>query len=141
MDAPGLYHRSSSGTGSEEFLTEGVAAFGLSQDGKLLTYFTSNRETGDDTYILPMTGDRTPTPFLKTKFHEYENQLSPDGKWMTYVSEESGRPEVFVESFPRSDQRVQISTPVSRTRCFPCIASCCIRRTAMHQRAMASDSW
>jgi hypothetical protein len=50
---------------------------------------------------LPLEGDRKPEPFVASEFHEAQGRLSPDGKWMAYTSNESGRFEVFVEPFPR----------------------------------------
>jgi protease II len=55
-----------------------------------------------DLWVLPMTGDRTPRPFLQTEFSEYQAQFSRDGKWIAYVSEESGTPEVYVLPFQQN---------------------------------------
>jgi len=51
--------------------------------------------------VLPMQGDRKPVPFLQTEFGETMGQISPDGRWMAYTSNESGQQEVYVQSFPR----------------------------------------
>jgi eukaryotic-like serine/threonine-protein kinase len=53
-----------------------------------------------DLWLLPMFGDRRPVPFLQTPFNEKQGQVSPDGRWMAYASDESGAWEVYVESFP-----------------------------------------
>ena len=71
---------------------------------------TSGPNTLGDLWVLPLTGERKPLPFLRNKFQEAENQLSPDGKWMTYDSSESGRYEVYVQAFPSTVERWQIST-------------------------------
>jgi len=55
-------------------------------------------------------GDRKPYPYLQTAADEYSGQFSPDGRWMAYVSDESGRPEVWVQSIPPSGAKWQIST-------------------------------
>src|SRR5205085_7243817 len=62
-----------------------------------------------DVWLLPRSVDRTPVPVLQTAADEYQAQLSPDMRWIAYVSNESGRPEVYVQSFPGSDMKAQIS--------------------------------
>jgi hypothetical protein len=52
-----------------------------------------------DLWVLPMTGDRKPWVFLRTPFVEVGGQFSPDGKWVAYQSNETGRDEVFVRPF------------------------------------------
>ncbi len=56
-------------------------------------------ETETDLWIVPMSGDRTPSVFLKTQFREVWGAFSPDGQWVAYVSNESGQPEVYVRRF------------------------------------------
>ncbi len=56
-----------------------------------------------------MSGDRKPYPVLKAAFAQDHARLSPDGRWIAYVSQESGRREVFVQSFPPSGGKWQIS--------------------------------
>ena len=55
-------------------------------------------------------GERKPFPFLQTQFNETQAQFSPDGRWVAYVSDESGQPEVYVQSFAGSPERRRIST-------------------------------
>jgi hypothetical protein len=55
-------------------------------------------------------GDRTPRPFIKTPFLERAPVVSPDGKWLAYQSNESGRFEIYVVAFPQGDRKRQIST-------------------------------
>lgn len=57
-----------------------------------------------------MTGERKPFAFLQTEFNETHSQFSPDGRWVAYVSDESGRPEVYVQSFAPSGGKWQVST-------------------------------
>ena len=57
-----------------------------------------------------MFGDRKPFPFLQTEFNETQAQLSPDGRWVAYNSDESGKSEVYVRPFPAGDGKWQIST-------------------------------
>ncbi len=71
---------------------------------------TSPTRTGWDLFVLPLGGGRTPRPFLQTKFNEVNAQFSPDGRWVAYESDESGRLEVFVRPFPGPGGKWQIST-------------------------------
>ena len=50
--------------------------------------------------MLPLDGDRTPRAYLNTRFNEWGASLSNDGRWMAYRSNESGRFEAYVQSFP-----------------------------------------
>ena len=62
-------------------------------------YFALDPQSGGDLWILPLAGDRTPSVFLKTPFREVYGAFSPDGHWVAYHSNESGRPEVYVRAF------------------------------------------
>ena len=62
-----------------------------------------------------MDGDQTPVPFLVTPFSERAGAFSPDGRWLAYVSDESGRDEVYVRPYPPDpSQEVTISTDGGR---------------------------
>jgi eukaryotic-like serine/threonine-protein kinase len=67
-------------------------------------------ETGEDLMLLPLFGDRKPQPFLNTQFNESDARFSPSGKWVAYVSNESGRNEVYVRALKGSGEKWQIST-------------------------------
>src|ERR1043166_4049107 len=62
-----------------------------------------------DLWILPLAGDRKPRPFLATPFAETLARFSPSGRWVAYVSSESGRSEVYVVSFPAGAGKRQVS--------------------------------
>jgi Tol biopolymer transport system component len=81
-----------------------------SANGQFLIYEDQNPGTGSDLWLLPMTGERRPSAFLRTRFNEWNARLSQDGRWVAYVSDESGRPEVYVCNFGNSSERWQIST-------------------------------
>jgi Tol biopolymer transport system component len=82
----------------------------FSPDGSLLVFQELHPETGYDIWTLPMTKGAKPSPLLRTKFNEFQPKLSPpDGRWMAYVSDESGRDELWVRAFPSMDQKTQIS--------------------------------
>ena len=62
-----------------------------------------------DIWLLSM-ADRKPIPYLQTDFNELHGQVSPDGQWLAYTSDESGTWEVYVQSFPVLGHRRTIST-------------------------------
>ena len=97
-----LYMKAVDGVGSEELLLESAQEkdpSGWSRDGRFLLYQSSDPQGSLDIWVLPMEGDRKPFPFLKTNFDERRGQFSPDGRWVAYYSNESGRYEVYVRPF------------------------------------------
>jgi len=74
------------------------------------TTFGTEPDVTSDLWLLPLLGEREAFPFLKTGFHESQGQSSPDGRWLAYASNESGRPEVYFPSFPDAGVGVQVST-------------------------------
>ncbi len=106
-----LYRKAANGTGSEQALMvskDVKIPTSWSPDGQFLLYTTFLNN--NDLMILPLTGDRKPLPFLSTPFTEQQGIFSPDGKWVAYQSNESGRFEVFVRPFPVSGGQWQVST-------------------------------
>jgi dipeptidyl aminopeptidase/acylaminoacyl peptidase len=81
-----------------------------SADGKFILYTSTGGPTASDLFVLPLSGDRKPIPFVNTQFTETPGQFSPDGKWVAYVSNESGRNEVYVAPFPGPGGKRQVST-------------------------------
>ena len=59
--------------------------------------------------MLPLAGDRKPYPYLQTGFNSANAQLSPDGRWVAYASNESGRYEIYVQGFPTPGGKAQLS--------------------------------
>ncbi len=96
-----------------------------SPDGRLLAFTEVNGTTGYDIWVLRL-GDtsqgsvqvpsaasvqvRKAEPFLRTPFNEAAPQFSPDGRWLAYISDESGRKEIYVQPYPGSGGKWQIST-------------------------------
>ena len=105
------FWRLSSGAGDEEQILVGKYIWpdDWSSDGRFILYEDSGPDTGSDLAVLPVTGDRKPSSFLKTKFTEMHGQFSPDGRWVAYTSDESGRTEVYVQPFPPAGGKWQIS--------------------------------
>jgi Tol biopolymer transport system component len=70
-----------------------------SPDGRFLLYSAFDPTTRQDLWVLPLDGERKPFVFLKTPSSERNGQFSPDGRWIAYTSDESGRGEVYVAPF------------------------------------------
>ncbi len=109
-----FYLKASNGSGADELIIKGVGfAFpdSWSPDGKYLLYEkNAGAKTKFDLWVLPMFGDRTPFQYLETDFVDAHGQFSPDGRWVAYGSDESGRAEVYIQSFPIGSGKWQIST-------------------------------
>jgi Tol biopolymer transport system component len=106
--------KAADGSGDEKMLLSGPSLIQVpsswSPDGKFLAYFSIGTETGRDIWILPLTGDQKPRPFLQTKFDELHAKFSPDGRWIAYTSNESGQFQVYVQPFPGPGGKWQVST-------------------------------
>jgi Tol biopolymer transport system component/predicted Ser/Thr protein kinase len=109
-----LYQKDSNGAGNEETLLESNAdkyPDSWSTDGKFLLYETLGSSRTSDLFLLPLTGDHKPFPLLQTQVGGTgDGQISPDGRWVAYDSNESGRNEVYVAPFPGPGGKWQIST-------------------------------
>ncbi|HUQ98466.1 MAG TPA: protein kinase [Gemmatimonadaceae bacterium] len=83
----------------------------VTSDGRTLVYRVDDPVGARDIYAVPLEGsDRRPRPVMTTEFDELAPRLSPDGKWIAYVSNESGRYDVYVRPFPSLGGRVVISS-------------------------------
>jgi len=80
-----------------------------SRAGNYLVYTTLNPTTKLDLVLLPMSGDKKPTPLLHTPFNESQGRISPDGHWIAYVSDESGSNEVYLQQFPSLGEKRIVS--------------------------------
>jgi hypothetical protein len=114
-----LYIKAASGTGQDEkLITMGTRtgwATDWSRDGHFVVYQRPGDETGEDLWVAPQPtaasrAPEKPFPYLNSRFNEESGVFSPDGQWMAYQSDQSGRPEIYVQSFPLPNHRVQIST-------------------------------
>ncbi len=97
-----LYTKPAGGGGAEQLLlsTElDKIPDDWSQNGVII-FEAYNAKTRSDLWWLPLNGDRKPVLYLQTAFNEAHGRLSPDGKWIAYTSDETGRGEVYVQSFP-----------------------------------------
>jgi Tol biopolymer transport system component len=109
-----LYKKIASGAGNEELLgdTPSITTDGcdLSSDGKYILFETTGEKTGGDVWVLPLEGDKKAYPLLQSEFNEFHAHFSPDGRWFAYSSAESGKPEVYIQSFPPAGGKWQVST-------------------------------
>jgi Tol biopolymer transport system component len=109
-----LVVKSVGGTGEVEVLVEGEKRQGpdsWSADGRFLLYYEVDPETSWDVWVLSLEGeDREPRPVLNTPFIEIRARFSPDGRWVAYESDESGRFEIYVQAFIGPGGKWQISS-------------------------------
>ena len=102
-DKEGIFQKRANGASGEEILlasNQSARANDWSPDGRFMVYSTVDAETGSDLWLLPLSGDAKPIPYLQTKFNENHAQISPDGRFLAYESNESGSTEVYVRTFP-----------------------------------------
>ena len=108
----GMYWQPADGSGGAERLTSADRQHvngSWSPDGKYLAFVEISDKSGRDISVLQVS-DRGPKPFVRTPFNETAPQFSPDGRWLAYASDESGRFEIYVQPFPSPGRKWQIST-------------------------------
>ncbi len=106
----GLYAKLANGAGEAELLLDSaeLKSLGSSAPTGDIVYQSQSVKTGWDLWVLPQGGSE-PEPYLRTEFSEQNGSLSPDGHWLAYASNESGRNEVFVSAFPSPVEKWQVS--------------------------------
>jgi len=110
-----MFMKNADGSGKEERLLEDKdddRMNDISRDGKYIVFnkVSGSGNTGYDLWILPLSGERKAEPYLATKFTEAEGKVSPDGRWLSYFSDESGKWEVYISTFPKFSSKWQVST-------------------------------
>ena len=110
-----LYQKASNGAGAEELLLADnleKTPLSWSLDGQFILYRTAAASTDFNLFVLPLSGDRRPFPFLNPTAKDIAlfGQFSPDGRWVVYSSSESGRSEIYVAPFPGPGGKWQISS-------------------------------
>jgi len=110
----GLFRKRADGTGDAEVvLAPGAMQFpaptSWSPDGRLVMFQPDGGRGRSDLYVVDVDGKGKPEPVVKTQYDESGGVFSPDGRWVAYTSDETGRREVFVTSFPPGGGKWQIS--------------------------------
>ena len=114
---PQLY-RFEPATGREELLVPGPGTFQVAQDispdGRTLVYIERTFRSPLDIWALPLDGGGKPVPLLKSPFSKESVRFSPDGQYLSFISDESGRPEAYVMPYPGPGERTQVSSEGAR---------------------------
>jgi Tol biopolymer transport system component/predicted Ser/Thr protein kinase len=117
-----FFRRSAGGGGADELLLSleaeraaqirgtNIVLTDWSPDGNYILFIVSATDSGNDLWTLPLVGEKRPFKFVGTSAEEMHGNFSPDGRFVAYTSNESGRYEVYVETFPRSDRKWSVST-------------------------------
>ena len=108
----GIHQKAADGSGEEELLMKGgLGDFvqSVSPDGKFLLYGNG------DIMTLPLTGEAKPQAYLQTKYEKRNAAFSPDGRWVAYNSDVSGRDEIWVQGFPERRGKWMVSAEGGRT--------------------------
>ena len=111
----GIYQKRSTGADGEALILptipgELIFASDCSTDGQFLLYETRSRTTKGDLWAVPLSGEHKPLPVVEGTTNDRDGQFSPDGKWVAYTSNRSGRFEVYVQPFPGPGAANQVST-------------------------------
>jgi Tol biopolymer transport system component len=109
-----LVRKSLSASGAEEKVLENfngnMILFDISRDGRYLVFNHQDPKTDFDIYTMDLQGEKKLVPVLNGPAAERNGHVSPDGKWLAYISNETGTDEVFVTSFPVPGSRWQVSS-------------------------------
>jgi dipeptidyl aminopeptidase/acylaminoacyl peptidase len=113
-----LHAKPSNGTGGDELVLAGEKGVGLaypqwSPDGRYLLYERSAGPSGASVWAVPLSGDKKPIPVAQPQSPQnnvFSARISPDGRWLAYTSNDSGRQEIYVAPFLGGGGRWQIST-------------------------------
>jgi serine/threonine-protein kinase len=99
----GLYRTRVDGVGDPDLIVEAAGSFpnAVSADGKQLIFRSAvGSKGGNDLFIASIAGDRSVKPLIATEFDEYNAEISPDGRWIAFQSNRSGRDDIYVRPFP-----------------------------------------
>jgi Tol biopolymer transport system component len=107
-----FYERDASASGAERLVAQfpitGTLPTSWSSDGRQIVYQVAGK-TGWDIYGLPLDSNRRPVLLVQTAGNDVHGELSPDGRWLAFASDESGRMEVFVQPMPPTGGKWQVS--------------------------------
>ena len=89
-----------------------------SPDGNFVLFQQTSSEANLDLWLVAMHGDLNARPFRETPYQEFSGRFSPDRKWVAYASDQTGRQEIWVESFPPTPMRQQVSADGGARSCL-----------------------
>ena len=109
-----IYEKSVNQAADEELLYHSSGQFkeadSWSPDGRFLLFEQADPVSGWDLWLLPLQGDRTPIPYLRSNFGEVSGYISPDGRWAAYASDEGGKVQIYVQPFPGGGDKTLVSS-------------------------------
>jgi Tol biopolymer transport system component len=103
-----VFEQPVNGNGKPEVLGKQVIPEDISPDGKELLYTPLIKPNGF--WVVPLEGSGQPHVLQETRFSERNARFSPNGRWIVYTSDESGRNEIYARSYPSNENKIQIST-------------------------------
>jgi dipeptidyl aminopeptidase/acylaminoacyl peptidase len=109
---PNIVLRDNRGAGAERRLTKSAGiqyAAAFTPDARTLLFRAFSSDTGWDLFTVPVDGSSSPQRLLQTRANESEMSLSPDGRFLAYTSDDSGRTELYLSRFPEMSGRVSVT--------------------------------
>jgi Tol biopolymer transport system component len=107
-----LYWKPSNGSGNEELLLKSDNAKFVtdwSSDGRFILYVEYGATSSGNLWALPLFGDQKPVPVVQMNLNGGQGRFSPDGHWIAYAADESGKPQIYVQSFPTTGGKWMVS--------------------------------
>jgi dipeptidyl aminopeptidase/acylaminoacyl peptidase len=107
-----VFRKAADGSGAEEQVfasNDHSHVEDWSRDGRVMLVGVDGASTHSDIWVVPIGGSEKPHALIQTNFSEGNARLSPDGRWIAYQSDESGRDEVYVQRFPMLGSKAQVS--------------------------------
>jgi Tol biopolymer transport system component len=108
-----IFWKSADGAGQREELSRGDYPrypLSFSPDGKFMAFTEIHPTRKQDIWLMPLAGERKPQPLLTSDADEHDAKFSPDSRWLVYVSNETGRDEIFIRSVGEGSGRKQLSS-------------------------------
>ena len=108
-----IHRQAVSGVGEKELMFDwerDMVLTSTSRDGQWLLFFSTSEGTSADLWVWSATEEEEPAAFRQTKADEQWGEFSPDGRWVAFVSNESGRYEAYVTAFPAAGRKWQVSS-------------------------------
>ncbi len=106
------FRRPSNGSAEDELLVHAESSVYISDwtpDGQSVLYTNGGKDDREDLVVLPLDGARKPFTLLRTKGRKETPVFSPDGRWIAYISDKSGRREIYARAFPSGEAEVKVS--------------------------------